>query len=480
MSPSPLVPLLCRPRPPVAPVALGPGGTVTWGTFCGEVATLRDTIRSLAPSEWVLNCEDSYHFAVAFCAALSAHRSILLPGNSRPEAVASLATAQRGCLVDGSPPPGFDVTVPLPLPGGTESVETLDIPDVESPWVTLLTSGSTGQPKPVRKSLANLLTEVAALETTWGHLVHDARVVSTVSHQHIYGLLFRVLWPLCTGRPFVRHPLLFPEQVLAEASQEAVLVASPATLNRVARRAPTPYRAIFSSGGALSPEAAADSQQYLGCQPNEIFGSTETGGIGWRNHTAPDAPWTLFPGVRAKVGTDHALFVHSPYVTPSGWVSTGDAVRRLDDQRFVWLGRIDQIVKVAEKRVSLTEVEKRLGQLDWVREATVLPLGPIDKTVLGAVLVLTPEGQAVRDQHGPGRFRLQIRRELRRWLEPAAIPRRYREVADLPVNAQGKRIRVELQSLFGPPRESPLASTLLPAHTGMAEGRPGRTLDKRR
>jgi acyl-coenzyme A synthetase/AMP-(fatty) acid ligase len=451
-------------------VALGPGGAgVNWGTFCGEVCALRSEILALAPSEWVLRFDDSFHFAVAFCAALAANKSVLLPGNTRPEAVAALADHRRGCLHDGEKPARFDVALPLPRPEGAQAAKTFDIADVDSPRITLLTSGSTGQPKPIRKSLSNLLTEVAALETTWGDQLDGVRVVSTVSHQHIYGLLFRVLWPLCAGRPFDRHSLLFPEQVLEQASKDAALVTSPAILKRIASGAPASYRAVFSSGGALSPEAAAESIRHLGCRPIEVFGSTETGGIAWRRQTGRDAPWSLFPGVRAEIGADQALRVRSPYVATSGWIATGDAACLLDDRRFVWLGRTDHIVKIAEKRVSLAEVEERLVQLEWVREAAVLPLGPADKMALGAALVLTPAGRAAREQLGLGRFRLQVRRELRRWLEPAAVPRRYREVPALPANAQGKLMREELLSIFGAAREARTASRFPTAQVEMAK-----------
>ena len=468
MSASACLPPPRRLRPPAAPVALGPDGAVDWKTFCGEVGALRDAIQTLAPMEWVLNFEDSYHFAVAFCAALAADKSVLIPGNARPEAVAALANPRRGCLFDGRRPARFGVALSLPNPGAAKGTRTFAIAGVESPRITLLTSGSTGRPKAVLKSLANLLTEVAALESAWGDQLTGVRMVSTVSHRHIYGLLFRVLWPLCAGRPFQRHSLLFPEQVLAEANADAALVASPATLQRISKSASAPYRAIFSSGGALSPDAAAASLRHLGRLPTEIFGSTETGGIAWRRQANPGEPWTLFPGVRAKIGKDSALLVHSRYVTPSGWIATGDAVRLLGDRQFVWLGRIDRIVKIAEKRVSLAEVEKHLARLDWVREAAALPLGPSDKTVLGAALVLTPAGQALRAKRGPGQFRVQIRRELRHWLEPAAVPRRYREVAALPVNAQGKLVREELQALFDSRSASAPAGTRRPATPEMA------------
>lgn len=436
-------------RSPETPVAVGPGGKVTWAEFCREVAALRDDIWGRSPREWVLCLGDSYHFAVAFCAVLAAGRAILLPGNAQPGAIAALADSRRGALYDGEQTPPFADVLSLPFGTGAATASAFDLADMETPRITLLTSGSTGGPKPVCKSPANLLTEVAALEAAWGDQLAGVQIVSTVSHQHIYGLLFRVLWPLCVGRLFDRHTLLYPEEVIARAREDVALVASPAILKRITEKAAGAYRMIFSSGGALSFASASDSSCHLGCRPTEIFGSTETGGIGWREQTAPDTPWTLFPGVHAEVGADHALQVSTPYTSPPSRLATGDAAHLVDARRFVWLGRVDSIVKIEEKRVSLIEVETRLTELDWIEEAAVVPLGPEDQTILAAVLVLTPSGRAALEQQGAGRFRIQVRRALRPWLEPAAVPRRYREVDALPVNAQGKRVRSELQALFG-------------------------------
>ncbi len=68
------------------------------------------------------------------------------------------------------------------------------------PALVLYTSGSTGAAQPVAKNLGQMAAEVAHLEKQFGALLGAADVISTVSHQHIYGLLFNVLWPLAAGR----------------------------------------------------------------------------------------------------------------------------------------------------------------------------------------------------------------------------------------------------------------------------------------
>ena len=111
--------------------------------------------------------------------------------------------------------------------------------------------------------------EVATLETQFGDVIDDADIVATVSHQHIYGLLFNVLWPLSAGRAFFRQSFAFFEGLtMALAQRESVLVSTPAHLQRLPERslwalAAKRLRAIFSSGGPLPPAVAHETRRLL-------------------------------------------------------------------------------------------------------------------------------------------------------------------------------------------------------------------------
>src|SRR5437764_104595 len=81
----------------------------------------------------------------------------------------------------------------------------------------------------------------------------EARFYSTVSHRHVYGMLFRLLWPLLHRRPFATFDLEYPEQLLGLERSTHVLVSSPALLKRIGHLSDrsAAWRAIFSSGGLL-------------------------------------------------------------------------------------------------------------------------------------------------------------------------------------------------------------------------------------
>ncbi|WP_257978467.1 AMP-binding protein, partial [Aeromonas salmonicida] len=316
--------------------------------------------------------------------------------------------------------------------------------------ITLFSSGSTGEPKAIPKAWPQLEAELRVQMALWGQALADTRVLASVSHQHIYGLLFRILLPLALGRPFDRRSIDYPEQ-LAVQTAPWVLIASPAFLSRLDPAIPAAgCRLIVSSGGPLQPRDAHQARALLGQLPVEIFGSSETGGIGWRQRHQVQTPWTTLPGVEVRVGSDQGLLLCSPFLAEDGWLACADRIL-MTGAGFELLGRQDRVIKLEEKRISLDEVEARLQALPEVELAAVLPLHQGQRQILGAVLVLSEVGAARWTELGQGRFLLALRQQLRPRLEPVALPRSLRRVDQMPLNAQGKRPWPQLKELFDEP-----------------------------
>jgi hypothetical protein len=132
----------------------------------------------------------------------------------------------------------------------------------------------------------------------------------------------------------------------------------------------------------------------------------------------------------------------------AAWVRSAD-LARLDGAGFVLLGRADRVAKVEEKRVSLSALERALEAEAPVKEARLVVLrGHRDE--LGAVLTLR-DGSA---PEGPAKAALvaALKRALRRGFEAVVLPRRWRFVAEFPVNATGKATQAGLAELFEAPR----------------------------
>lgn len=391
-----------------------------------------------------LHLEDAVDLAVALLGAWRAGVSVLLPADLQAQTRQRWAADVDLWLTDQD----------TPLPQlQAQPLEPAEL-DLDACRLSLCTSGSSGEPKRIEKNLRQLANEVGALEQLWGADLGPAWIIGSVATQHIYGLLFRVLWPLCAGRPFVRRQLPFPED-LQRASRECpafAWVASPALLKRMGDNldwpALSPVRRVFSSGGALPAEAASGLQQRLQQWPTEILGSSETGGIAWRQG---DPLWQPFAEVGLSQDRDGALLIRSPYL-PAGHVEhTADAARIGADGRFELLGRLDRIVKLEEKRLSLPMLEQALEQHDWVAEAR---LGVIEdnRAYLGALLVLSEAGlHALRNQ-GRRHLTQSLRQHLAGHCEALALPRRWRLVQQMPLNSQGKLPQTEVQALLLAPR----------------------------
>lgn len=473
----PLSVLMNAERDDKCSVAFGSDSFVCWSQFKADVEALTQELVASPQKKWALCFDDSYHFAVAFIAAAYANKHIILPGNHQEDALAELATyfdvlfhdrfelckfigqqVLMPSILDADATHNPELTLcskAEPINDGLDHSSSpttfpfLSELPLDKVAITLFTSGSSGQPKAVTKTLECVNAEIVELEKTWGDLISNSNVVSTVSHQHIYGLLFRVLWPLCAGRPFGREDMSYPEQVMAKATANTVLITSPALLKRLFDEQTTrPYRAVFSSGGPLSEAAARQSHALFGQLPIEVFGSTETGGIAYRQQHQASTSWTVFDVINVALNADGCLRVCSPFIDPDNWYQTSDQCQLMGERHFALNGRSDRVVKVEEKRISLTEVERRLCQLSWVEEAAVLPVDGSRRVVLAAVITLTSEGQQHIQAIGKGKFWLDVRQQLRRWLEPVGIPRRFREVAEIPLNSQGKRLVRDLEKLF--------------------------------
>ncbi|MFA0113644.1 AMP-binding protein [Vibrio sp. 10N.261.46.E11] len=448
--------LLSQNRSPDSIVCFDDNSEISWQTFNDDLSQLVQLLSS-SPFQRVAICtQDSYLFSVAFLACAVSNKHIILPGNYQPFALAELSEHFDSLLVDDSIG-AVEVcevsNVQTLLDSNTEEqkplTDELTTIDLATIQLTLFTSGSSGTPKAIHKTLEHLDIEIAQLDKNWGALLKDNQVHSTVSHQHIYGLLFRILWPLCSGVPFSRNNLEYPEQILSHVNQNCVLISSPALLKRLKHESKSTHLAgVFSSGGPLPTESAHQSRDLFGHLPTEVFGSTETGGIAFRQQESAQTPWQLFDCIEASLNSESCIKLLSPYIDKNNWYQTADECEMVSNNQFILKGRTDRVIKIEEKRVSLVEVEKRLEQLPWISECVVIPFEEPERLILASVLVLSDEGQAALLTMSKGKFWLMLRTELRKWLEPIAIPRKYRIVDEIPLNSQGKRLTSHIEQLI--------------------------------
>lgn len=310
--------------------------------------------------------------------------------------------------------------------------------------VSFSTSGSTAAPKPVVKTFESLAKETAFHRARLADtLARKPLFLSTVEPHHMYGTLWRVMLPKAAGCPVDPDVILSPETLLAKMrSADAVfLVTTPSFLARFTAYAeaydvPQNCVEITTSGALLTADVSAAAKRVFGRAPQEIFGSTETGGVAWRRQeegNADAALWRVFDPVTVRTAPDGRLVVASPFSFRRRY-TLGDGVTLTPDRRaFSLHGRLDRLVKIAEHRVSLPAYEEVLKSLPDVADAALCPLEGPHGSYLGAVVVRTPDAPPL-----PAKPGLALRQRLLPLFPKGTVPRRYRFVHDLPRNAQGK------------------------------------------
>ena len=461
----PLSRLLAESRAPSTPLAQSSGHVISWGDFSLDVASLSSQIMEIGCGRWLLFTEDTYRFAVGLFAIWHADSIAVLPPNLGQQTLKELNYELQGVVTDCKLK--LD-NVPLLYPKAvlTHALQPdWKVLSQDQTKLEIFTSGTTGARKALNKTIANLESEVEEQEEVWGEKLAKTTVFSTVSHQHIYGLLFKVLWPLYAGRVFQNETLFSPEELVNKMNTDksASLVSGPAHLKRMPELINlsdlrSRCSIIFSSGGPLSAETSSAFTESAGLTPYEILGSTETGGIAWRQQsTGTDADvWKAFRKVEVALEPPLSLLkVRSPFFNElknDGWFVTGDIAEMAEDNSFLLIGRGDRVVKIEEKRLSLADMEQRLGSHPMVETAKLFlrenPPVLQRRPPLAAVIVLSKSGIIELQQVNNRKIIVDLKLYLSASFDKILLPRSWKFVDRLPEDAQGKTSLADLRALL--------------------------------
>lgn len=450
---------------------------VSFESFFRDIEVSRKCINQHPCLNVMLFHSDSYQFTVLLFAFILEGKHVCLPPNKQVgtlQNIAHLCDATAG-----------DIRLEnKPHIEATQLTNTIDafacdvspkqlftmFSCVRSGQLTFFTSGSTGQPKAVVKRCQQLTSELEILSELFSKQLSQSDIfVSTVSHQHIYGLLFKILLPLRLGKIIVSQTFEYPEHINTQlmstifdsslkTTKHIVLVSGPAHIKRlildnVLAVYSEYYFATFSSGGLLSMEASQLYSNQMRHQPIEVYGSTETGGIAWRcGQPKPVTPWQVFPKI--KYQTDHItgrLAIFSPFVDGSPYV-TDDNVETIDSTSFILKGRVDRTVKIEEKRVNLNHIEQNLLAHPWVVDAKVLVVSVnkavVARNIITCALIVTKEANDLIQSQGKRALNDELKQYLLAEFEPICLPKKWRYLDKFPCNSQGKLVLDELESLF--------------------------------
>jgi AMP-binding enzyme len=441
------------------PVAFSEGALRPFAQLRRDVCACAARLRQIEGRRALLVTRDAYWGAAGLLALASSGKEIVVPPNALAQTLGAIG--EPGDILLGDDALEAEPRAIRLCAGDSLAKDSLPEINPATP-VIFFTSGSTGEPKRIEKTLLQLEDEARSIDKQFGDtLGPGALVLGTVSHQHVYGLAFRLMWPLLSGRVIHGPMLSLWEEVLAALPGGTALVTAPAHLSRVAGLEPVSpaHRPalILSAGAPLSESAAREAQAFLATSITEIFGSTETGAIAWRPRDGGDAPWTPLPGVtitRTGDGLLHALARHIPGEPGDQGQTLSDRIEMAGGGTFHLHGRSDRIAKIEGARISLDELEKALTALPEIERAAGIVL-PGETALLAAAAVPSEMGAQHLSAVGAFRFGRYLRSALAHRLPPAALPKRWRFVEVLPENAMGKRTMHEMVQLFERPVSTP-------------------------
>ena len=428
----------------------------TWKDFLTDTAKIRAFLQNQNHKDFILHCEDYWLFLCTFVALLQCKKAVYVTQNIT-ESFMSEAKTPGVCFITDQEVSLDDTTFYIPdliknaaEPSDAE-IRNVPVIDDEETELYLYTSGSTGKPKAVRHIMKEIEKDNEVVISLWGEEYFKRKLITTVSQHHAYGLYWAICLPFTLGLPFRRERVEFPSEFEKLTDVSYVLVSTPAFLKRtveVLDKLDMKDVFISVSGGAVSEELAVSTEKLFGFCPMEGYGSTETSGVAYRQQSRDGLIWTPYDCVKLWVGEDGCLNVISPFIKDPAGVATADLVEIYEDGRFLLKGRSDSIVKIEEKRISMTEVENRLLESGLVSEVKVVALSNDVRQYLAAAIVLNDKGREKFTNVEKFKINSWFHDFLMKYFENVVIPKKWRFVEKLPCDVQGKVHKLEVMALF--------------------------------
>jgi long-chain acyl-CoA synthetase len=298
--------------------------------------------------------------------------------------------------------------------------------------LTFQTSGTSGAAKLCTHSVAGLIEEVHELaELTSG----ATRIFSLVPPHHIYGLLFTVLLPPVLRAPLIDARHYAPGHLMREAGPTDVVIGTPFLWSVLAKAVPSFAGAphAVTSTAPMPPELALELRAKGLSSLTEIYGSSETAGIGWRQQAAQ--PFRLFRHWRRDPASDTISRADAATGLPAKF-DIPDKVEWHGDDQLTPVGRRDGAVQVGGTNVFPADVETRLRQHERVADCAVrLDTRNTAAQRLKAFIVLRETAGKTMDQDA---VRAALMSHMAQNLPPAARPASLTFGAALPRNTMGK------------------------------------------
>jgi acyl-coenzyme A synthetase/AMP-(fatty) acid ligase len=424
-------PLIDRPAADV--ICRRDGQAITVGQLLVEAAALAARLPAAAEAHAINLCTDRYRMLVGFVAALLRGHVTLLNADASPQRLRALAAPHTRAyvLADGAELGALPMPViQLDRAPGAAAGPVPPIPAIPLDRIVAVgfTSGSTAEPTAHPKPWGALVAAAGAAAERFALCAGDAppaTILATVPPQHMYGFETTIMLPLQAAVATHAGASFFPSDVLdalAGLPPRRLLVTTPLHLRALLAegRRPPPLAAVISATAPLAAHIAAAVERDWQAPMLEIYGATEAGSMASRR-TIQETDWLPYRGVACRA--------EGVFVPGLGEVRLGDLLEAGPDGRFRLLGRRTDMVKLAGRRASLADLNRRLLEVEGVRDGVFVAPEDIERN---------PAARLAAYVVAPGRSAEEILTGLRARLEPLFLPRPMWMVPGLPRDRLGK------------------------------------------
>jgi len=315
----------------------------------------------------------------------------------------------------------------------------VDLPRVRAGQLVVLTSGTTGIAKGVRRRPGILpLLSIAAGLLGGLPLRRGRPLILAIPLYHGYGLACLAL-SLALGAPLVLRRRYEIEPLLA-GRQGGVLVTVPTLLARWLRSDPGVSRldGVITGSAPLEAGLCRELLSRLGRKLFNLYGSSEAGVVSLagpdRLAQSPGCVGRPLPGNEVRL-LEGRILVRGPLL-PSGWFETGDLGRWDEHGNLFVCGRADSMIVSGGENVYPSELEDVLRSHPSVLDVAVVAVEDAD---FGKRLVAGVVGSAAE---------AELLEWLRGRLERHKLPRAIYRLEEIPRNALGKVDRPALLHLI--------------------------------
>ena len=248
-------------------------------------------------------------------------------------------------------------------------------------FLLLPTSGTTGQPKLIPRTQAQLAKLGAAFNTA-AQITGEDNIFCAVPLSHGYGLCAGLLAALFSGASLHLQEKFDRRQLLRALPSAGitVLAAAPIQYNILAATVmPEPLavpqlRLALSGGAPLPSDLWSRVRHRLGLPIRQTYGTSETGMITANVDGDPEATHTSvghpLPGVSVAI-VDGTIAVRDTVDTAAPWIHTDDLGHLDNTGRLHITGRRQDIFNIGGRKFHPAEVEAVLRAHPLVRHASV-------------------------------------------------------------------------------------------------------------